>query len=228
MKKVSFKSQILTIFFLAPFAIFAQNAYMIEEANTYFKAGRYWDSFFRYRDCSKLPEYEAEQTRITEQIKNSSRALFLTQKYKDFRALRKYQLAKDNLIQLVELNPNDPYRGEIPRLTVEQASELQRIAWRQSTKKATAEMLVRAKNYYYQAIKEGLMDESLQYAIRQCDASIKDTEMDESVDKTIIANTTTINTTQQLPSQQTQTPTPATVGSVRKPTVEILPQKKDN
>lgn len=218
MKKVSFKSQILAFLFFAPFIVSAQNAYMIEEANDYFKAGRYWDAFFRYRDCSKLPEYEADQTRITEQIKNSSRALFLTQKYKDYRALRKWQVAKDHLVQLVELNPNDPYRGEIPRLTVEQASELQRIAWRQPTKKATAEMLNRAKNYYYLAIKEGLMDESIQYAIRQCDASIKDAEGGEPVDKTVIANSSVQPTVQ--PS--------ATQGSVRKPTVEILPQKKEN
>lgn len=53
---------------------------------------------------------------------------------------------------------------------------MQRAAWRQRTPDATADMLKRAISYYYQAAKEGLMQESLN-AIKQCEFSIKQNQL---------------------------------------------------
>ncbi|WP_435356559.1 hypothetical protein [Emticicia sp. SJ17W-69] len=161
---------------LLPISSNAQSrAYLLDEADTYFKAGRYFDAFFRYRECAKLPEFEAS-SQITEQIKNSSHALYLTQKFKDYFALQRFQPAKENLVELISLNANDPNRGQLAHITLAQGAELQRLAWRQRTPAATADMLKRAMSFYYQAAKEGLMEESVA-AIKQCEASIKDTKV---------------------------------------------------
>ena len=162
---------------LLPLASNAQvsRAYMLDEADTYFKSGRYWDAFFKYRECANLPEFEAS-SQISEQIKNSSHALYLTKKFKDYFALQRYAPAKENLLELVSLNPNDPNRGQIAHITLAQGAELQRLAMRQRTPAATADMLKRAMAFYYQAAKEGLMEESIT-AIKQCEASIKETKV---------------------------------------------------
>lgn len=162
---------------LLPLASNAQvsRAYMLDEADTYFKSGRYWDAFFKYRECANLPEFEAA-SQITEQIKNSSHALYLTKKFKDYFALQRYAPAKENLLELVNMNPNDPNRGQIAHITLAQGAELQRLAMRQRTPAATADMLKKAMSYYYQAAKEGLMEESV-LAIKQCEFSIKETRV---------------------------------------------------
>jgi tetratricopeptide (TPR) repeat protein len=159
----------------APSHAQANHTYMLDEANGYFKSGRYWDAFFKYHECAKLPEFEAV-SQITEQIKSSSHALFLTQKFRNYFALQRYQPAKENLLALVEMNPNDPNRGQIAHITLAQGVELQRLAMRQRTPTATADMLKKAMSYYYQAAKEGLMEEST-LAIKQCEASIKETKV---------------------------------------------------
>lgn len=166
---------------LLPLSSKAQSqAYLLDEADTYFKAGRYFDAFFRYRECAKLPEFEAA-SQVTEQIKNSSHALYLTQKFKDYFALQRLQPAKDNLVELISLNANDPNRGQLAHITLAQGAEMQRLAWKQRTPSATADMLKRAMAFYFQAAKEGLMEESVA-AIKQCEASIRDTKvpMDEN------------------------------------------------
>ncbi len=174
MKLFGIKLQVFILLF--PLSAFSQtNHYLVEQADNYFKAGRYWDAFFKYRECAKIPEFNSEN-QMNEQIKNSSRALYLTQKFKDYYAMRKYDIAKENLISLVKINPEDPNRGEIAHITLAQGTELQRAAWRQRTPDATADMLKRAISYYYQAAKEGLMQESLN-AIKQCEFSIKQNQL---------------------------------------------------
>ena len=86
---ISLNSFILLIAFSSNAQV--SRAYLLDEADTYFKAGRYYDAFFRYRECAKLPEFEAA-SQVSEQIKNSSHALFLTQKFKDY--CRDYNLQK--------------------------------------------------------------------------------------------------------------------------------------
>ena len=149
--------------------------YMLDEADGYFKAGRYWDAFFLYRYCAKLPEFQIQETNIQQQVGNSSHAMFLTKKYKDYRAFRQFDLAKSNLVELVQMNPSDPNKDDIPRITLDQAAELQRMAWRQQTSAATANMLKQAIALYYQAIREGLADIAIENRIKQCEKSLDDT-----------------------------------------------------
>jgi tetratricopeptide (TPR) repeat protein len=195
-------------------------AYLLDEADTYFKAGRYWDAFFRYRECAKLPEFESA-SQVTEQIKNSSHALYLTQKFKDYFALQRLQPAKENLLELISLNANDPNRGQLAHITLAQGAELQRLAWRQRTPSATADMLKRAMAFYYQAAKEGLMDESIT-AIKQCEASLKDTKVPQEENNSPQPSVETI-----LPNT---TPTVPTIANPRKPApnVVIIPAPKVN
>jgi tetratricopeptide (TPR) repeat protein len=196
-------------------------AYLLEEADTYFKAGRYWDAFFRYQECAKLPEFDSA-TQIAAQIKNSSHALYLTQKFKDYAALKKYEPAKENLIELIDLNANDPNRGQLAHITLAQGAELQRLAWRQTTPTATADMLKRAMAYYYQAAKEGLMEESIT-AIRQCEASLKDTKV--PIEESQMLNT------EQIKTRIEASDTPSVAHPRRPglaPEVIIIPMKKDN
>lgn len=209
---------------LLPLASNAQvsRAYMLDEADSYFKSGRYWDAFFKYRECANLPEFEAA-SQITEQIKNSSHALYLTKKFKDYFALQRYAPAKENLLELVNLNPNDPNRGQIAHITLAQGTELQRLAMRQRTPAATADMLKKAMAYYYQAAKEGLMDESV-LAIKQCEASIRETKV--PMEETTSPQPTMVETKQPSVSPQTTTPS---VASPRKPVeVTINPAPKGN
>ncbi|MBA4848759.1 hypothetical protein [Emticicia sp. BO119] len=199
-------------------------AYLLQEADEYFKAGRYWDAFFRYRECAKLPEFESE-SKISEQVTNSSHAMYLTQKFKDYNAMRKYEPAKTNLIELISMNPNDPNRGELPKITLAQGAELQRLAWRQNTPQATADMLKRAIMFYHQAIREGLMDESIAVTIKQCEASIKDTGVPDNAP--IMASDPAQNSKTTVTSAQSLAP----VASPRKasatpPTVIILPSEQ--
>lgn len=148
--------------------------YLLADANDYFKAGRYWDAFFVYRDIARHPDY-ANNYEVTSQIKNSSHALYLKRKYENYAAFRQYELAKKNLIELVELNPTDPNRGDIPKLTLKQAEDLQRLAWRQQTKHATASMLQKSIQLYHLAMREGLKDESVLTLIRMCEHSLEQT-----------------------------------------------------
>lgn len=198
-------------------------AYLLQEADEYFKAGRYWDAFFRYRECAKLPEFQSE-SKISEQVTNSSHAMYLTQKFKDYNAMRKYEPAKTNLIELISMNPDDPNRGELPKITLAQGAELQRLAWRQNTPQATADMLKRAIMFYHQAIREGLMDESIAVTIKQCEASIKDTGVPNNAPVMVsepVQGAKTVTSVQSLtpvanPRKASTTP----------PTVIILPSEQ--
>lgn len=209
---------------LLPLASNAQvsRAYMLDEADGYFKSGRYWDAFFKYRECANLPEFEAS-SQISEQIKNSSHALYLTKKFKDYFALQRYAPAKENLLELVSMNPNDPNRGQIAHITLAQGTELQRLAMRQRTPAATADMLRKAMSYYYQAAKEGLMEESVM-AIKQCEASIKETKV--PMEETTSPLPTMVDTKQPSVSSPATSPS---VASPRKPVeVTINPAPKGN
>lgn len=193
--------------------------YLLQEADDYFKAGRYWDAFFRYRECAKLPEFQSE-TKVSDQVTNSSHAMYLTQKFKDYNAMRKYEPAKTNLIELIGMNPDDPNKGELPKITLAQGAELQRLAWRQNTPKATADMLKRAIMFYHQAIREGLMDEGIAMTIRQCEASIKDTGVTDAgpiLATQPVQNSTTVPAQSAVPVASPRKP------STVPPTVIILP-----
>ncbi|WP_337042454.1 hypothetical protein [Emticicia sp. 17c] len=222
MKTIRFFAWMTSILFVSLASSGQTNrSYMLQEADDYFKAGRYWDAFFLYRECAKLPEFQSEN-KISEQVKNSSQALYLTKKFKDYRALQKYEPAKNNLIELISLNPNDPNRGELPKITLAQGAELQRLAWRQPTPQATADMLKRAIMFYHQAIREGLMDEAIAVTIRQCEASIKDTGVTDVSVPALAADSAQDNKTNAAQSL-------APVASPRKaatpPTVIILPSQ---
>lgn len=220
MKTLRFFASMLAIASIS-FTAFGQSTrtYLLQEADDYFKAGRYWDAFFLYRECAKLPEFQSE-SKVADQISYSSRALFLTRKFQDFAAIRRYEPAKSNLIELINLNPNDPNRGQLPRITLAQGAELHRLAWRQPTPQATADMLKRAIAYYHQAIREGLIDASIATSIKQAEASIKDTGVK---DAEAAINADPLLKTNTTPAQNT-----APVASPRKagtapPEVIILP-----
>lgn len=199
---------------LLPSISYAQSrAYLLEEADSYFKAGRYWDAFFRYRECAKLPEYEAS-SQIPEQIKTSSHALYLTQKFKDYYSLQKYEPAKENLVELISINANDPNRDQLPHITLAQGAELQRLAWRQRSPTATADMLKRAMAFYFQAAKEGLMEESM-VAIKQCQASLKDVK--EVGEESVQPSIESLHNASARDAEQTQE-----VANPRKPAIVII------
>jgi tetratricopeptide (TPR) repeat protein len=142
--------------------------YLKEEADEYFKAGRYWDSFFLYRDLAKITEFHGDLT-IENQIKNSSKAMYLWKKTQDYRALRKYDIAKKNLSDLLAINPYDPNKELLPRLTLEQANELRRYALSQRTSQAVSDILTRAVKLYQLALDEGIKDEMVFSLIKQCE-----------------------------------------------------------
>lgn len=169
------KFKLISIFVflgIAQFALGQSQMYLKEDADNYFKAGRYWDAFFLYRDLAKVSEFQGN-VEIDNQIKNSSRAMYLWKKTEDYRAIRRYEIAKQNLSDLITLNPYDPNRGLLPRITLEQASELQRFAFKQTTKEGTADYLSRAVQLYNLAIKEGLRDEMVFSLIKQCENSLE-------------------------------------------------------
>lgn len=152
-------------------------SYLKEEADEYFKVGRYWDAFFLYRNIKKIPEFQSDFS-LDEQIKNSSRAMYLWKKTEDYRAYRKYEIAKQHLSELIVINPADPNRSLLPRLSLEQASELQRAAMSQRTAEAKADFLKRALALYRTALDEGLKDEMVFSLIKQCENVLEKSKYD--------------------------------------------------
>lgn len=146
--------------------------YLKDEADEYFKVGRYWDAFFLYRDILKMPEYQGDHT-IESQINNSSRAMYLWKKTLDYKAYRKYEIAKQHMSELIVLNPYDPNRGMLPRLSLEHASDLQRMAASQRTAEAKADYLKKAISLYQTALDEGLKDEMVFSLIKQCENALE-------------------------------------------------------
>lgn len=188
---------------LIPAALFAQTPaqYALADANDYFSAGRYWDAFFAYRDIARTPEF-SNNYEVTSQIKNSSKALFYKRKFENYRAFRQYELAKSNLRELITLNPQDPSKGELPRVTLQQAEDLMRFAHRQRSDVETANMLQKSIRLFHQAMAEGLKDESINTAIRMAEMSLKKTGVEPTVQPTttygIINDTQRIDTPQRI------------------------------
>jgi tetratricopeptide (TPR) repeat protein len=162
----------LLLFISSLFSFAQSKKYLKEEADDYFKVGRYWDAFFLYRDIAKLQEFLGD-TQVDSQIKNSSRAMYLWKKTEDFRAFHKYEQAKQHLSDLLILNPYDPNKDLLPRLTLEQANELQRSALNQRTKEGTNMMLAKAVELYNLALNEGLKDEMVFSLIKQCEFTLE-------------------------------------------------------
>ncbi len=170
--------RLILILGLAANSTFAQSRnYLKEEADEYFKAGRYWDAFFQYRNILKIPEFQGDHT-IESQISNSSRAMYLWKKTLDYKAYRKYEIAKQHMSELIVLNPYDPNRGMLPRLSLEQASDLQRMAASQRTAEARADYLKRAIGLYQTALDEGLKDEMVFSLIKQCENALEKSRYD--------------------------------------------------
>ena len=170
---MKFKFLIVSFFALLSIASNAQSkAYLKEEADDYFKAGRYWDAFFLYRDVAKIPEFQGDLS-VENQIKNSSHAMYLWKKTEDYAAFRKYDIAKKNLSELLVINPYDPNKGLLPRLTLAQASDMQRLAMSQRNPQATADVLAKAVQLYNQALNEGLKDEMVFSLIKQCENALE-------------------------------------------------------
>ncbi|MFN3851452.1 MAG: hypothetical protein ACK4NY_18590 [Spirosomataceae bacterium] len=155
---------------LLPIYSFAQfefeSHYLKSQADEYFKVGRYWDAFFAYRDVIRMSDNKEQ---IQQLIKNSSHAMYLTKKFRDYRAFKNYDLAKSHLRELIELNPFDPNRAELPNISIEQASHFQRFALRQQTIQASLEYFDRAIKLYQEAIAEGSTDSSIEVAIKMCE-----------------------------------------------------------
>ena len=164
----SFLSIIVFVITLSEISTAQSKKYLKEEADDYFKVGRYWDAFFLYRDLAKVPEFQGDLS-IENQIKNSSKAMYLWKKTEDYRAFRKYDIAKQHLGELLVINPLDPNRGLYPRLTLEQATEMQRLAMSQRSPQAVNDILSKAVKLYNQALDEGLKDEMVFSLIKQCE-----------------------------------------------------------
>ena len=164
----SFLSTILFVIVITGQSSAQSKQYLKEEADDYFKVGRYWDAFFLYRDIAKIPEFQGDLS-VENQIKNSSRAMYLWKKTEDYRAFRKYDIAKQHLGELLVINPLDPNKGLYPRLTLEQATEMQRLAMSQRSPQAINDILAKAVKLYNQALDEGLKDEMVFSLIKQCE-----------------------------------------------------------
>lgn len=161
---LSMKTIQLTVLLLfvvaAPYA--QEIDYLKIQADEYFKVGRYNDAFFIYIELAR------GNAEFKKYVKNASHAMFLTKKFRDYRAFRKYELAKSHLRELIELNPTDPHRMELPKVSVEEADEYLRYALRQETIGGKIHYFDKAIENYQEAINEGSTDDSLEKAIALC------------------------------------------------------------
>jgi tetratricopeptide (TPR) repeat protein len=156
----------LQVFNLLLFIAFQTKAqeinYQKVQADEYFQMGRYNDAFFIYLDLKRSnPDFVKD-------FKNASHAMFLTKKVKDYRGFKKYELAKSHLRELIELNPIDPNRSQLPEISIEQAWDYQRYALRQQTIDGMLLYFDKAIEYYNEAIAEGSTDDSLETTIALC------------------------------------------------------------
>lgn len=142
------------------------------EADEYFQAGRYWDSFYLYRDLAKSPQFQGNYA-IESQIKNSSKALFHWKKARDFRAYQQYEQAKSHMKELIAINPMDPNRGLLPVLTLELANQMKRRGIASPTAEGQANYYTSAIKYYNLALEEGLKDDMVFSFIRQVEYALE-------------------------------------------------------
>ncbi len=152
---------------------FAQSkAYLKEEADDFFKTGRYWDAFFLYRDIAKIPEFQSDYT-IDAQVKNSSKAMFHWKKTQDYRAYQRFDVAKTHMQELLAINPYDPNRGLLPVLTMEMANRAKRRAIASQTSEGAATLLAEAISLYNLSLNEGIKDDMVFSFIRQCENALE-------------------------------------------------------
>lgn len=166
--------KVLTLFFLVTcsgaFAQTIENRKLL--ADDYFESGRYWDAFFLYRNLAKSPDYQGDYS-IENQVKNSSRAMFLWRKTNDYRAFQQFDIAKNYLSDLLVINPHDPNRGLLPVLSLEMGNQMKRKAIASSTAEGQADYLSKALSYYNMALNEGIKDDMVFSFIRQVENTLE-------------------------------------------------------
>lgn len=176
--------KVLVIFILfSSFQTFAQYDkyhYQKIEADDYFQSGRYRDAFYMYRNLAKTNDFQGDFY-IQNQIKNSSSALFHWRKTQDYRAYEKFDVAKEHMQNLIELNPYDPNRGLLPILTLEMANQMKRRGIASRTQEGQADFYSKALSYYSLALEEGLKDDLVFAYIRQVEHVLKDNPYAEKV-----------------------------------------------
>ncbi|MGL4632840.1 MAG: hypothetical protein ACRCVT_16670 [Leadbetterella sp.] len=146
--------------------------YLVEDADQYFKAGRYFDAYLLYVDLVRNPEFAGDQS-LEEKKKNTSSVMFHWKKTEDNFAFRKYELAKTHMRQVLVLNPDDPNKYMLPRISMEYAMELQRYAPSQPSGEGRNKLLAKAVDLYKEALNEGLKDEMVFALIKQCEFSLE-------------------------------------------------------
>lgn len=177
------KKILITIILFSSFNSFAQSdryKYQKIEADEYYQAGRYFDAFYMYRNLLKTDNFLGDFY-IQDQIKNSSRALFHWRKTQDHRAYQQYEIAKDHMKNLIELNPYDPNRGLLPVLTLEMANQMKRRGIASRTQEGQADFYSKALEYYSLALDEGLKDDLVFAYIRQVEHVLKDNPYSQRV-----------------------------------------------
>jgi len=144
-------------------------------ADELFKKGDYFHAFFLYRNLygTNLIENQFAQQCNT--------AISLTKQFLDLRASKQYYDAKTKLRELLELNPDDFHAPILPQLSIEEATNWQKLALKQNSAKEINLMLEKAISLYEQGKTDGWNHKEIDDAIKQCEASKIDNGISERV-----------------------------------------------
>ena len=144
-------------------------------ADELFKKGDYFHAFFLYRNLygTNLIENQFAQQCNT--------AISLTKQFLDLRASKQYYDAKTKLRELLELNPDDFHAPILPQLSIEEATNWQKLALKQNSAKEINLMLEKAISLYEQGKTDGWNTKEIDDAIKQCEASKIDNGISERV-----------------------------------------------
>lgn len=144
-------------------------------ADELFKKGDYYHAFFLYRNLygTNLSENQFAQRCNT--------AISLTKQFLDLRASKQYYDAKTKLRELLEINPDDFHAPILSQLSIEEATNWQKLALKQNSAKEINLMLEKAISLYEQGKTDGWNTKEIDDAIRQCEASKIDNGIGEKI-----------------------------------------------
>ena len=163
-----FRKSILFVGMFFPFLAFSQD--LRSQADDFFRKGNYYDAFFLYRNLL------GEVVATNEPAQKCSHAMALTKQFKDLKSINKTTEAKSKLKELIFINPEDFHKNDLVRMTLDEANNLQKMAFRQQTAEETNLMLDEAISRFQESQSLGWQGGEVDNSIQQCLAAKKESE----------------------------------------------------
>ncbi|MGR3810031.1 hypothetical protein [Jiulongibacter sp. NS-SX5] len=140
----------------------------LAKADELFNSGRYWDAFTIYKQISGDGEIY-----VMKKIEDSKACMVFKKRYENFRGLKNYPKAINNLENLIEINPLDPNKSDLGVMAYLHARKLQQKAYTQQFRVEAEVKLKEASDYYRMALQEGIPSEEIFPKLKLCEKQLR-------------------------------------------------------